>query len=337
MDLHDVTVVILSRGREIELVKTLEYWSNFDISVLVLHNTEKPLQRIADMPNVRYVVAKLPYGERCGMVSEYLATEYAILSSDDEVYLPSALAEMKALLDNDRDLKSIGALTLAIGSYGPMTTGTFSYSKMLGYSNRAKTPLNRLNAHFSENGGYRNGAIYRLMRKELMNSMMNLFAQISECSTPYIYEVTGEIFINASGESQYVDTIYWLRNWINSPVGHQNWDRKLYFKDWISRELYKSQYLKWKIILQEATKISSGDFHFALSKIVQLRKQSEEYEEMKNIRRRWALPANIKWLIRKILNPKTLPTSIFTLMNDLEAIGIKVDQEGVIKGLNTLS
>jgi hypothetical protein len=89
--------------------------------------------------------------------------------------------------------------------------------------------------------------------------------------------------------------------------------------------------------LQEATKISSGDFHFALSKVVQLRKQSEEYEEMKNIRRRWALPANIKWLIRKILNPKTLPTSIFTLMNDLEAIGIKVDQEGVIKGLKTLS
>ena len=336
MDLRDVTVVILSRGREVELSKTLEFWSGFEISVLVLHNTEKPLKSVSSMPNLKYLVANVPYGERCALVADNLETDYAILCSDDEVYLPSALMEMRNLLEVEPELESVGALTVAVGKYGPITTGTFSYSKMRNYFNLEDLPTERLNFHFNEINGYRNGAIYRLMRKDLMISTMNLFAQLAQFSTPYIYEVSGEVFVNASGKTKYIETVYWLRNWINTPVGHKNWDRKLYFKDWVARDQYREQYSNWKVIMQNAMGLSEVDFDLNLKMIVRLRTISEENEIAKSEVRRWALPESLKWIVRKSLNPKSLPSSIYEILDEMEKSGAKFNRSEINGALKAL-
>jgi glycosyltransferase domain-containing protein len=337
MDLRDVTVVILSRGREAELSKTLKFWSQFDISVLVLHNTEKPLESAISATKLKYVVAKVPYGERCGLVAKYLKTKYAVLCSDDEVFLPSALMEMKCLLDEEPELTSVGALTVAVGKYGPSITGTFTYSGMRGYFNLEDSPICRLNHHFNQDNGYRNGAIYRLMRKDLMASTMNLFSQLAQFSTPYIYEVSGEIFVNAFGKTKYIETVYWLRNWINSPVGHKNWNRKLYFKDWVEQDQYRVQYLSWSAIMQNALGLPEAEFYLNLSTIVRLRTNSEEHEIAKDKVHRWALPESLKWILRKVLNPKSLPKGISQTLNDIEKSGVKVNRLEIEKGLKAFS
>ncbi len=336
MDLRDVTVVIMSRGRELELQKTLEYWAKVEISVLVLHNTQKPLQFLKEMPNLKYVVAEVPYGDRCGLVAHHLETNYAILCSDDEIYVPSALASMKAILDEDSELESVGGLTVAVGNYGPITTGNFTYSRMRHYSNQETSPQNRLNYHFRESSGYKNGAIYRLMRKELMVKTMNLFFQVSSFSTPYIYEVTGEIFVNSQGKSIYIDEVYWLRNWINEPVGHNNWDRKLYYKDWSTLEKYDRQYLQWISIMESSCGVKGSEFEEIIRKINKLRAESEFHEIEGNKRRGVALPEQVKWLIRLIFRPNTLPKSLLDTLDNLEKSGVAVDKSAIVSALPAL-
>ena len=336
MDLRDVTVVIMSRGRELELQKTLEYWAKVEISVLVLHNTQKPLQFLKEMPNLKYVVAEIPYGDRCGLVAHHLKTNYAILCSDDEIYVPSALASMKAVMDENPELESVGGLTVAVGNYGPITTGNFTYSRMRQYSNQETSPQNRLNFHFRESSGYKNGAIYRLMRKELMVKTMNLFFQVSSFSTPYIYEVTGEIFVNSQGKSIYIDEVYWLRNWINEPVGHNNWDRKLYYKDWSTLEKYDRQYLQWISIMESSCGVKSSEFEKIIVKINKLRAESEFHEIEGNKRRGVALPEQVKWLIRLIFRPSTLPKSLMDTLDNLEKSGVAVDKSAIVSALPAL-
>jgi glycosyltransferase domain-containing protein len=336
MDLRDVTVVSMSRGREHELQKTIEYWAEVEISVLVLHNTQNPLKFSKILPNLNYVVAEVPYGDRCGLVEQHLKTNYAILCSDDEVYIPSALARMKAILDENPELESVGGLTVAVGNYGPITTGNFTYSRMRQYSNQETTPQGRLNYHFREGSGYKNGAIYRLMRKELMQETMNLFHQVSPFSTPYIFEVTGEIFVNSRGRSIYIDEVYWLRNWINEPVGHKNWDRKLYYKDWSTLEKYKQQYIQWISILENSCGVKRGEFEAILRKVNKLRVESELHEIEGNKRRRVALPEHTKWLIRSIFRPNTLPKSLRETLDDLEKFGISVDKSAIMRALPAL-
>ncbi len=333
MDLKDVTVVIMSRGRELELQKTLDYWAKVDISVLVLHNTQKPLQFLKEMPNLQYVVAEVPYGDRCGLVANHLKTNYAILCSDDEIYIPSALASMKAILEENLEVKSVGGLTVAVGNYGPITTGNFTYSRMRKYSNQETSPQNRLNFHFGESSGYKNGAIYRLMRKELMVKTMNLFSQVSSFSTPYIYEVTGEIFVNSQGKSTYIDEVYWLRNWKNEPVGHKHWDRKLYFKDWSTLEKYRQQYVRWVSIMERSSGIARSEFEVILGKVNKLRADSELNEIEGNKRRRIAVPEHVKWLIRFILRPSTLPKSLMDTLEKLEKSGVVVDKSAIVSAL----
>lgn len=336
MDLSDVTVVILSRGRERELVKTLKYWASINISVLLLHNTENPIEITHDMPNLKYVISKVSYGERCGLVQSHLETPYAILCSDDEVYIPSALAKMRELLEDDPDLISVGGLTIAVGMYGPMTTGNFTYSKMHGYSNLGNSGSSRLKSHFDLESGYRNGAIYRLMRKELMNSTMKLFSQLSDFSTPYIFEVTGEIFVNSQGKTSYIDNVYWLRNWMNRPVGHTNWDRKLYFKDWVVEEAYQEQSSDWKNMIQTAIGIQGKEFENIIEKIIQVRGESETNEIKNNKRRKISIPENLKWLIRIALKPRSLPKSLELTLDEMETSGVVVDRKAISFGLSAL-
>jgi hypothetical protein len=307
-----------------------------EISVLVLHNTQKPLQFLKEMPNLKYVVAEVPYGDRCGLVEHHLKTNYAILCSDDEIYVPSALASMKAILDENPELDSVGGLTVAVGNYGPITTGNFTYSKMRQYSNQETSPQNRLNFHFRESSGYKNGAIYRLMRKELMVKTMNLFFQVSSFSTPYIYEVTGEIFVNSQGKSIYIDEVYWLRNWINEPVGHKHWDRKLYYKDWSTLEKYGRQYLQWISIMESSCGVKSSEFEVIIGKVNKLRAESELHEIEGNKRRKVALPEQVKWLIRFIFRPSTLPKSLIDTLDNLEQSGVVVDKSAIVSALPAL-
>ena len=321
MDLRDVTVVILSRGREDILARTLAYWADVNISVLVLHNTKNPLSHTSIGPNIEYHQMEVSYGQRCGNVPKYLKTEYSILSADDEIFIPSSISEMRKILERNSSLASVGGLTIALGKYGPIETGTHSYSNMKNYNNVGADSYGRLQYHFSQATGYRNGGIYRLMRRELMSSLMNTFSKVADFSTPYIYEVTGEIVVNAYGTSKYVNNIYWIRNWINEPVSHSNWDRKLYFCDWITDSNYIGEVKSWNKIMRSFLDLPDDDYIKCIQDIIELRRLSESGETLSLSRKSLPISSNIKWLIRKLFAPSTLPNSFEETLVTMQASG----------------
>ncbi len=337
MDLSDITVVILSRGREEKLRRTLSFWGKLPLQVLVLHNSDTPLNSDNLSSNIDYRVVKKSYGERCGEVSRILKTTYAILCADDEIYLPSALYALKVKLDLNPELSSVGGLTLAVGKYGPQITGTDSYSKMKGYQNLEPDSINRLSKHFGSRDGYLNGSIYRLLRADLMKIIMDSFAQMSHISTPYVFEVSGEIIVNAYGKSEYLNNIYWLRNWKNDQISDKNWNRRLYFNEWIDSKEYATEVSEWKSLLCTKISMISSNFEVILDQVVLVRKASEKNEIRSLERKRIRVPEHLKWLIRKIFLPNTLPVSVNRVLKSMVEGGAIYSHQEIQQGIDALA
>jgi len=337
VDLLDITVVILSRGREQILARTLAYWSEINVSVLVLHNTESPLDPLLLGPNIEYRVMQVSYGERCGTVSKYLKNEFAILCADDEIYIPSALLEMKTLLKNEANLASVGGLTIAVGKYGPMETGTHSYSNMKFYKNDGADSYERLKNHFADSTGYRNGGIYRLMRKNLMIELMKILNSVGTFSTPYIYEVTGEIVVNSYGPARYLNNIYWVRNWINDPVVHKNWNRKFYFADWVTDTKYSEEVRNWHKLMMSYLHLSKDRYEECIQDLIKLRRISESREIVNLSKKSIPVPSNLKWLTRKLLFSDTLPSSFEKTLSLMRESGAIFDQSEITHAKSFLS
>ena len=322
MALNELTIVILSRGREEILKNTLSYWSDKAPKVLVLHNTNHPLALVDIPKNVKYVVERVSYGERCGQVSKYLKTKYAILSSDDEIFIPSALNKMVNYLEENNSLESVGGSVIAVGKYGPRTTGTHCYRNMQRYENLKNSQKSRLAEHFNTDLPWRGGAMYRVLSQPLFTSMMKMFHEISAFSTPYIFEVSGEIFVNSSGKTKYLQEIYWIRNWITEPVGHKDWDRKNYFSSWFTDPRNKRDISEWRNILSKFLGISGEDLNLILQKVLMLRLNSENREFERNKKIRLPLPTSVKYHLRKWTKSKSMPSDFHGTLVSMQIQGI---------------
>jgi glycosyltransferase domain-containing protein len=310
--LEDITVVILSRGREHELSRSINYWNQTNLNVVILHNTKMPILQSSLAPNISYIVMERDFAARCARAIPEINTRYAVFCADDELLLPSGLSRMGNYLEQHPEISSIGGATLGVGKYGSTLTATYTYQNMIGYSNLHNSYFERLESHSFGQPEYRTGAMYRLMRAEVMTLLLQTFSSLSNISTPYIFEVTGEIVVNGSGKSIYLNELYWVRNWINHQVEHKDWDRKLYFQEWWGAEKYAKEREEWIDLLTPLPK--DEDSKKRLLRIVgelnEKRKILETRESNSNSKLRNRIPQWLRRIRRNLTPRKSVKNSI---------------------------
>jgi glycosyltransferase domain-containing protein len=324
MPLSDITVVILSKDRKSELLGSLRYWDEIGVSFLVLHDTDDPLKYVSKNIESKYFVLRANYGVRCGVAYQKLVTKYGILCADDEIFLPSALSRMCEMLDKNQDIQSVGGQAIALGKYGPIITATQVYSNMVNYENKFESPESRLKFHFNPLHDYKIGGVYRLMRIETLKNILKVFSEIATISTPYIYEITGEILVTAIGKSFYIKEVFWIRNWVNESVVGKQWNRKLYFYRWFESEEFEFERQAWTSSLTKCFRELNHDINlqFFLPLIVSKRKSIEMHEESKKQMRFGFINTYFKYWIKKIIRHSNLPTDLNESINKITATGI---------------
>ena len=324
MPLSDITVVILSKDRKSELLGSLRYWDEIGVSFLVLHDTDDPLKYVSKNIKSKYFVLKANYGVRCGAAYQKLVTKYGILCADDEIFLPSALSRMCEMLDKNQDIQSVGGQAIALGKYGPIITATQVYSNMVHYENKFESPELRLKFHFNPLSDYKIGGMYRLMRIETLKNILKVFSEIATISTPYIYEITGEILVTAIGKSLYIKEVFWIRNWVNESIVGKQWNRKLYFYQWFESKEFDFERQAWTSSLTKCFRELNHDINlqFLLPLIVSKRKSIEMHEESKKRMRFGFINTYFKYWIKKILRHSNLPIDLTESINKITATGV---------------
>ena len=245
VNLTNLQVVIFSRNRHEQLIESLRYWDNCGIKTLVLHNTQKPL-KLAEIPSsTEYIVHDRPFAERCEIASKVLKFDYFIIASDDERYLPTALTNMVKELEKSQELASVGGQAIGIMKHGLRFGTTLAYKSQVKYQNLNSELQNRIIFHYEGDQNY-SGAMYRIFRREHFERFLKLISKFSNIGTPYIFEVTSELFWTLIGPARYVNEVFWVRNWIVPPVQTRDWDRKIYFYEWAQDPKYKKEFEFWK-------------------------------------------------------------------------------------------
>lgn len=319
--LDELTIFILSRGRNKHLESTISYYKELDIRLVVLHKTKVPVDEKYLYPKLIYIVVDESYASRCSIALNYLATPYAILSTDDERYLPTTLINMLKVLKSNSIITSVGAQAIALLSYYSLIGGQTLYKYLHGYSNTNNNVNDRVLMHFSNaKSSITFSAMYRMYRSEDFSKMLKLFSLNDEIATALITEVTSEVFSLFLGDIFYLDELLWVRNFMVEPINTSDWSRSLTFKEWWQDVKYESERLKWVSNL----KSSLGDVDFIIENIV-INRLNEEFKTGK-IKYK-SLNIKFKYLVRRMIKPRSLPVKIAFVYEELKQLNIRYSED----------
>ena len=311
-----IDIVIFSRGREIELSRTLFRLSQTEFNVLVFHNNQREVRGISEFENVKYYLCpNMNYSERAEIAKNYLANPFSIICSDDDGLIESQLKKMKSFLEKNSNYSSVGGIAIGVYPYGKRVTGSFAYREMLNYEISQESAKERIQHHlqFKEKGGIPRAGMYRLYRREDMSKLLDMIAKCSGFSTPYIYEVLSEIVAAWLGKTIYLENIYWLRNWKTKMISRSDWDRKREFSDWWDNNFYSEEKGRFLKILTNNLELDSEFLDRVISDYSDSKKVFLKYKKYK---REISLPSLSKAkqkFIEKVLKNR-MPISLSELV-----------------------
>jgi len=335
--LNQLTVIIFSRERPKELVKCLKYWKNLGVRCIVLDNSSIALRNAAqNLDPIYFQCAGLNLAERSLIASENISTKYSIICPDDERFLPEALISMIKLLENENELNSVGANVIAISKYGPIITATSVYSQMRNYINVGNNLNNRIETHFfPENSEWKIASMYRVIRSSTMRNLLRLFSRLNKISTPYIFEITSEIFLAIDGKVKYLDVIYWIRNWENSAINKPDWDRKFGFSIWWTEDRFRSEKNTWvDSILNEFTdQLDKQELVDLINTIAFKRRNIEIYNENK---KPFFSNKYLKYAIKRLIFAKSTPPKINQVLERIKNQGIDYNLTEINFAVNSI-
>jgi len=346
--LDKITIVIMSYNRHIYLKRTIKYWSNYNVKLLVLDGSDIKFDDPCLLfKNIKYIHNKSGYYNRLLSSVNYIDTEFMILGCDDEFYLPSALSACINFLTKKESYSCCGGRAVGFFNLNKTVFGAEQYPKLKNLCLEDDNAINRIESHFSDYVPAHNYSVIRTNRwreisKHIFKKEYNFFASL---------ELQIEFLVMFSGKSKIIPQLMWMRNVEVPPSREINpttfsnvqivewWYDKKYIKekknflhlmkracdeiiinknfnyteDTISRlfEIYVEKILK--------KKLSKKNFFSSITNLISYKKIiSLLSNEKKNI---------IKKLIRWEIISTYIKKTLISQVNLLEAEGVLVDHE----------
>ena len=293
--LANLTIVILSKDRQQELKLTLDYWSQFPVSIVVAHDSQKPLEIKAAWKNVTYLSSSLDVVERLALADNYVSTQYVMLGNDDEIFLPTALFKLLEVLEEKPEIESAAGQVIAYSWAGKKLLGLSIYEHLRRYSNLDGTPYKRASVTLDSKNLMDLTSIYR---REVFRLIVRNVKNFSGYSTPYMYEMMFALFSSLFCRAVRLPNIYWARNW-HTPYQQlsSTWDRRLTWDSWCTSPHMAHERLRWKLLVSRQLKVING---LSESEVVVIISKLMRFTPLTGVKSASSSPTLLKYLIRTI-------------------------------------
>ena len=207
-----VTVIIPSKNRPEFLRRSILFWSKHLFPVIVADGSDEPqsecfIDQYTD--HIKYIHSKSPLPKRLEIAASLVDTEYCILLSDDEFYLPKALLECVVFLDNNHEYIAAGGV--AVG-FRPGSTGLLGfekYSNWLGRERIEPSPRDRVIAHMAS---YANYLSVSVTRSDIWKSIARLYAS-REIPIFALWELEMNLILSYGGKSKVLNNLMLFRSY----------------------------------------------------------------------------------------------------------------------------
>ena len=271
----------MSKDKHSALEKTINHWTKKGYNLVILHETKKPIYISKTDDKVIYVQSLDSFFERVQKIPEFLKTDYALISPDDEVFSDSSIKAGIKYLEENLEFSTVSGQTVSISKYGNHFNYNLAYRNYVGYETLNNDALGRTKESVVKNSGAMGvGAPYRIMRCDLLLNFLNALSAQNPMNCAYMYEVFAEIYQNLHGKVKFQNNVFWIRNWIipkNKDFDHNFY----YFHWWESPQYYQDRELLKKTISMQYKILTQKNVDEILQISYEARKKREIVEQHK--------------------------------------------------------
>jgi glycosyltransferase domain-containing protein len=228
-NLNDLTIVIPTYERQQFLVRQIELWKDTNSKVLILDgSTVSWLKSFKEkLPaNFEYYHKPDNIEKRLHFIKGRITTRYAVLLSDDETYIPSALQKCIDELEGSPDLVACKGLALGFNFLDNIVAGYKVYPGLRNYNIDQETPEDRVNFHMKN---YEMAVLWAVTRTDVFDKMLDAMA-----FGPFLSAAVGEIQCSLiaawCGKVKVISELMWLRSFENKNIWWSFGNNK--FHDW---------------------------------------------------------------------------------------------------------
>lgn len=203
--LAELTVIVPTWNRPIAAEAVASQWAHEVAHMVIVDGSERPISSaFKRFPNVTYIHDRRSIEVRLGRASELVATRFAMLQSDDDVFIPSAIAACISELERDNSYVAISPTAIRATEYA---RSRLAYKSALGWDNNAPSREGRF-LYLGSN--YTPSCIYGVCRSEALKAS---FLTMAKDPVPvYAFgELHHEFVVNGLGSVKVMPVVGWIR------------------------------------------------------------------------------------------------------------------------------
>ncbi len=241
-NLSKLTIVIITLNRKKFILRTMNYWSGSNIKLLVVDGSKSPiedhiLRKFSN--NITYFHQPYSGHQRVLFALKLVQTEFVILGSDDEYFVPSALNSCVETLQQDKELAACIGRAVKFNFKNNQMTGKDVYSILKNYKLLDDDPMIRIKKLFRNFMPFHCHAVCR--------SNFWKIAWEYACFKEYNFYGSGEYFFEFlmafSNKSKSIPVFMWFRSDENESIRGQGPALTLGYEiqDWWYDKKYKEE------------------------------------------------------------------------------------------------
>jgi glycosyltransferase domain-containing protein len=237
-ELSKLTVLVLSKNRPFFLKRQIDFWKTASVRMIVLDGSNVAIlnqNEIINHPNIRYIHDPNKYNSggtnlfnRFKTVTNLIETQYSMIMSDDDLFLPTGLIAAIKFLDLNDDFVSCIGQVLGLNPVPHLNSIEFKrvYAELNECSSTSDILSERVKTSLQT---YSPLIMYSVQRSEVLKKSLTAIGEMVTLDVKnYDDQLTESLLIfgtSFQGKSATVQNISWLRSseadkiWRNSKGG----------------------------------------------------------------------------------------------------------------------
>lgn len=202
--LKQLSVIVPTKNRQVAAVAAAIQWAPFVARVIVIDaSVQSAAAQFFNIPNVVYLHDTSSKEARYCRAARIIRTPYGMLQSDDDVFVPSAVAECVQWLGNNPDYAAVSPMALSESDRRYRIT----YRRGIGWTNCSDSEAERLK-YLGRN--YTPSSIYGVARSE---DLRLSFRSMAANPIPVFAfgELHHEFVMNGLGKVRVLPVVGWIR------------------------------------------------------------------------------------------------------------------------------
>ena len=243
--LSRLDIVVPTYNRPEYALRLMRFWSGTGARVLVLDGSDQAIDShlIAELgKNIEYLHLPMSYQERFRYATGIVSREFQMMMSDDELYVPSAVASAIEHLDENPAHWAATGRVIRFYCKNGNVLGEEWYT---GYNNYVQSALVADQVQRAYQFEVPHYAMLGVIRGDHWRDLWStIFRHDYTC--PYAYEAMFHMTAPYIGITWVIDELLWLRSAETDENVSPTWNRRMPLHEWYDNEEYRGERLLWE-------------------------------------------------------------------------------------------